>query len=64
MQNDDSPIWVASVQSTQSGEYYRFPNLNALIQFLQSEFGEANLASEAVSEVGNETSPPEGRIMG
>ncbi len=38
-QNSDHPTWVASIQSTKTGELRWFPNVDALIQFLQEEFG-------------------------
>lgn len=38
-QTDNQPTWVASVQSVQSGELRWFPSLDALVQFLQEEFG-------------------------
>lgn len=38
-QSDDHPTWMISMQSTKTGELRWFPNLNALIKFLQDEFG-------------------------
>lgn len=38
-QSDNHPTWVISMQSTKTGELHRFLNLDALIQFLQDEFG-------------------------
>lgn len=44
LNGDKGRIWVASVQCTVTGKLRRFPNLDALIQFLQDEFGEGKLA--------------------
>jgi hypothetical protein len=38
-QNDDRPTWLASIQSTQTGELRWFSNVDALIQFFHEEFG-------------------------
>lgn len=38
-QSDDHPTWVISVQSTKTGETRWFPSLDALIHYLQDEFG-------------------------
>lgn len=54
MQNGDAPTWVTSIQSTQSGEFRSFPNLNAFIQFLQGEFGDTDSTCTGTSEAGNE----------
>lgn len=51
----DRPSWVASSQSTRTGELRRYPSLDALIEFLRDEFGEeARLDS---SRDGVNTSP-------
>jgi hypothetical protein len=39
MQNDQQTTWVASVQSTTTGELRSFPSTSALLEFLQAEFG-------------------------
>ncbi len=49
IQNDDHPAWVVSMQSTKTGELRRFPNLDALVQFLQGEFGNCAPTKEALS---------------
>ena len=45
-QNDNHPTWVASIQSTKTGELRRFPDLEALVQFLRDEFGECEGAKD------------------
>jgi hypothetical protein len=39
VQSDTHATWVASVQSPATGEQRWFANVDALIQFLQHEFG-------------------------
>jgi hypothetical protein len=39
-QNNNGPAWLASIQSTRTGETRWFPNLDALVQFLREEFEE------------------------
>jgi hypothetical protein len=39
-QNDNHPTWLASIQSTKTGELRWFPSLDALVTFLRDEFGE------------------------
>lgn len=39
MENKDHPTWVASIQSTKTGELHCFPSLDTLIEFLWDEFG-------------------------
>jgi hypothetical protein len=41
-QNADHPTWVASIQSTKTGELRWFPNVDALILFLRDEFCTSN----------------------
>jgi hypothetical protein len=38
--NGDKPTWVVSIQSTKTGEQRWFPNLEALIDYLQTEYGD------------------------
>jgi hypothetical protein len=40
VQNNDRPVWVASVQSTATGEQRPFADLEALVEFLRAEFGQ------------------------
>jgi hypothetical protein len=40
VQNNDRPVWVASVQSTATGEQRSFADLEALVAFLQAQFGD------------------------
>jgi hypothetical protein len=49
MENDDHPAWVVSMQSTKTGELRWFSNLDALVQFLQGEFGNCAPTKEALS---------------
>ncbi len=39
VRSDDRAIWVASVQSTATGEQRSFSSVDALVAFLQAEFG-------------------------
>jgi hypothetical protein len=47
MQNDQQTTWVASVQSTATGEQRSFPSISALLEFLQAEFGGCDPAGNA-----------------
>lgn len=47
-QNDDSPLWIVSMESTKTGELRWFPNLEGAIQFLRDEYGNCNLVSDTV----------------
>ncbi len=49
VQSDQQTIWVASIQDPATGEKRPFPNLGALLQFLQVEFGECPSAQEGES---------------
>ena len=49
VQNDDCSMWVASMHSAQTGKRIWFPNIEALIQFLQEEFGNREQTKEALS---------------
>jgi hypothetical protein len=40
VQNNDRPVWVASLQSTATGEQRAFADLEALVAFLQAQFGD------------------------
>lgn len=40
MRNDTETLWVASVQSTATGEQLSFSSVQALVRFLQTEYGE------------------------
>jgi len=40
LQTADLQTWVISVQDIHTGRQQIFPNLDALIQFLQTEFGD------------------------
>ena len=51
VQNDKHAVWVVSVQSTATGGLRRFPNVEALIEFLRSEFGRREpAAGEAMAQ--------------
>jgi hypothetical protein len=39
-QNGDHSVWVASLESTKTGELRWFPNIDELIQSLREEFGD------------------------
>jgi hypothetical protein len=39
VQTGEQSIWIASIQNPSTGELRSFPNVGALIQFLQDEFG-------------------------
>jgi hypothetical protein len=55
LSGDKGRTWVASIQCTATGELRRFPNLEALVQFLRDEFGdgqETQDASPAVERTG------------
>ena len=47
MQNDQQTTWVASVQSTVTGEQHSFPSVSELLEFLQAEFGGYEPAGDA-----------------
>lgn len=47
MQNDQQTTWVASVQSTVTGEQRSFPSVGALLEFLQAEFGRCEPVGDA-----------------
>ncbi len=38
-QDADRPTWLVSLQSTKTGQLRWFPNLDALLEHLRSEFG-------------------------
>lgn len=59
MQNDGCPTWVASIQSTQTGELRRFSGIDALIQFLQAEFNKDDKMPEVESYA---SASPENRV--
>lgn len=40
VRNDESPTWVASLQSTANGEQRLFPSVEALVRFLGTEYGD------------------------
>jgi len=40
VQNDQQTTWVASIQDPATGEKRPFSSVGALLQFLQTEFGE------------------------
>jgi hypothetical protein len=42
VRNDEHLVWVASIQSTASDERRSFPSVNALVRFLESEYGECD----------------------
>ena len=46
IQTNGQCIWVASMQSTATGESRSFTNVDSLVQFLLTEFGEGEAASE------------------
>lgn len=43
IRNDDRPTWVASIQSTASGEQRLFPSLAALVRFLETEYSDCDV---------------------
>jgi hypothetical protein len=45
VRRDDRRTWIASIQSTATGEVSGFPNLDALVQFLRDEFGDCEIDS-------------------
>ena len=49
-QREDGHTWIASVQSTATGEQRRFPDLEVLIQFLREEFGGCEQGQEPPPE--------------
>jgi hypothetical protein len=46
MPNPVSPTWVASIQSTRTGELRHFSSVDALVQFLKEEFREEMACEE------------------
>ncbi len=48
--------WIASTQSTATGELRRFANLDALVQFLQDEFQEC-LRTKGASQAADHDMP-------
>lgn len=56
----DESVWVASLQSTKTGELRWFPTIEVLIQFLQDEFCGQNeiVAPQPSGYAGNGNSAP------
>lgn len=50
VQRDKGRIWIAAVRCTATDELRRFANLDALIRFLQDEFGNGG-PTEGVSQL-------------
>jgi hypothetical protein len=48
-QSGDHSIWVASLQSTKTGELRWFPTIEVLIRFLRDEFCSHNEAGDSNS---------------
>jgi hypothetical protein len=46
IQRDNRRTWIASARSTATGEVCRFPNLDAVLQFLRDEFGSEEEAKD------------------
>lgn len=40
IQNDVDVLWIASIQSTATGEMLSFPSAEALVRFLMAEYGQ------------------------
>jgi len=53
IRNDEHPTWVASIQSTASGEQRLFPSLAALVRFLEAEYGNCDVHT-VVTEMSQE----------
>lgn len=47
VENNRRVIWVASLQSTATGEQRPFADLDALVEFLRAEFGDCKDAAQA-----------------
>lgn len=45
--NDQEELWIASLQSTATGESLSFPNMEAFIHFLQTHFVTGNTQEHA-----------------
>ena len=58
VQRDDGRAWMASVQSTATGELRRFANLEALVHFLRDEFGECAQTRDASQEAAQDMPGP------
>ncbi len=46
VQKQDRHVWVVSMQSTATGELRAFPNVEALVVFLLTEFGEGDQSTD------------------
>jgi hypothetical protein len=55
VQTEDLQTWVASVQNTQTGQQQIFSNMDGLIQFLQTEFGDIQNPNESDVSASNGT---------
>ncbi|MBI5563754.1 MAG: hypothetical protein HY870_02590 [Chloroflexi bacterium] len=53
MQSGAGCSWLASLQSTATSEEQRFVDINALAEFLQSEFGDRDQVSKADGPAGH-----------
>jgi hypothetical protein len=62
-QNDNHPTWLASLQSTKTGELRWFPNVDGLIQYFQDEFGDCDSANKTETTLlsANDNHEPENR---
>lgn len=47
VQDNGRAVWVASLQSTVSGELRSFPSVEALVRFLETEYGGCKTADES-----------------
>jgi hypothetical protein len=47
VQNGERFAWVASTQSTRTGELRWFPNLEAFVRFIRDEFRDYEAASDS-----------------
>lgn len=55
--NDHEAMWIASLQSTSTGESLSFPNMETFIHFLQTHFVAGQAPPDAIEPVfeGDET---------
>lgn len=59
LQSDTQAMWVASIQSPVDGELRWFASVDALIQFLQHEFGAEEVTDVCDKPVGADDQTPE-----
>ncbi len=51
VQSDGQMVWVASIQSTATGKQRSFASIEALVRFLQSEFGKEEIETIAEADI-------------